>query len=57
MDMITIDVTNLTGVEVGDQVCLWGKGLSINEVAHHAGTIGYELMTRVTQRLPIQYTQ
>ena len=57
MDMITIDVTDLTGIEVGDQVCLWGKGLSINEVAHHAGTIGYELMTRVTQRLPIQYTQ
>jgi alanine racemase len=37
-------------------VCLWGKGLNINEVAHHAGTIGYELMTRVTQRLPISYT-
>lgn len=56
MDMITIDVTNLSNIEVGDQVCLWGKGLSINEVAQHAGTIGYELMTRVTQRLPIQYT-
>jgi len=56
MDMITIDITDLTGVAVGDQVCLWGKGLSINEVASHAGTIGYELMTRVTQRLPISYT-
>jgi len=56
MDMITIDVTDLMGVNVGDPVCLWGKGLDINEVAHHAGTIGYELMTRVTQRLPIRYT-
>ncbi|MDC9720202.1 MAG: alanine racemase [Gammaproteobacteria bacterium] len=57
MDMITIDVTDLEGIHVGDQVCLWGKGLSINEVAQHAGTIGYELMTRVTQRLPIFYKQ
>jgi len=56
MDMITIDVTDLSGIKVGDPVCLWGKGLNINEVAHHAGTIGYELMTRVTQRLPISYT-
>jgi len=31
--------------------------LNINEVASHAATIGYELMTRVTQRLPIKYTQ
>ncbi len=56
MDMITIDVTDLNDIKVGDPVCLWGKGLDINEVAHHAGTIGYELMTRVTQRLPIKYT-
>jgi alanine racemase len=56
MDMITIDVTDLNDFKVGDPVCLWGKGLDINEVARHAGTIGYELMTRVTQRLPIKYT-
>jgi len=57
MDMITIDVTGLDGINVGDPVCLWGKGLDINEVARHAGTIGYELMTRVTQRLSISYTE
>ncbi len=56
MDMISIDVTDLDSTQVGDRVCLWGQGLDINEVAHHAGTIGYELMTRVTQRLPIRYT-
>ena len=55
MDMISIDVTHLAAINVGDPVCLWGKGLDINEVAHHAGTIGYELMTRVTGRLPIRY--
>ncbi|MFT5930013.1 MAG: alanine racemase [Oceanospirillaceae bacterium] len=56
MDMITIDVTDISAIKVGDLVCLWGKGLSINEVAGYADTIGYELMTRVTQRLPISYT-
>ena len=57
MDMICVDVTDLNDVKIGDPVCLWGKGLNINEVASHAATIGYELMTRVTQRLPIKYTQ
>jgi len=56
MDMITIDVTELSDTKIGDPVCLWGPGLNINEVAQHAGTIGYELMTRMTQRLPIRYT-
>lgn len=55
MDMITLDVTDLPGVTIGDPVCLWGKDLNINEVARHSSTIGYELMTRVTQRLPIKY--
>ncbi|MCO4836952.1 MAG: alanine racemase [Oceanospirillaceae bacterium] len=56
MDMITLDVTDLPAVKIGDPVCLWGKDLNINEVARHSSTIGYELMTRVTQRLPIRYT-
>jgi alanine racemase len=55
MDMITLDVTDLPGVKIGDPVCLWGNDLNINEVARHSSTIGYELMTRVTQRLPIKY--
>ena len=55
MDMMTIDVTDLSATQIGDPVCLWGPGLNINEVAHHAGTIGYELMTRMTQRLPIRH--
>ena len=56
MDMITIDVTDADEeVSVGDEVCLWGRDkygnlLSVNEVAEHAGTIGYELLTKVTSR-------
>lgn len=52
MDMITIDVTGLSEVGLGDEVTLWGKGLPIAEVAEYAGTIGYELTTRMPARTP-----
>ena len=52
MDMITVDVTELPGVKIGDEVVLWGKGLPVGEVAQHAGTIGYELVTRMPPRTP-----
>jgi alanine racemase len=52
MDMITVDVTDLAGVEIGDEVILWGPELPAAEVARHAGTIGYELTTRMPPRAP-----
>jgi alanine racemase len=52
MDMITIDVSHISNVEIGDMVELWGEHIAIDEVAHSAGTIDYELMTRVSQRVP-----
>ena len=56
MDMITVDVTDLPTVAVGDEVILWGKGLSVNEVAGCAGTISYELLTRMPRRVPRVYS-
>lgn len=50
MDMITLDVTELSRVNIGDDVELWGSELSANEVAAWAGTIGYELVTRMPKR-------
>lgn len=50
MDMICVDVTDLMNVNIGDSVELWGKNLSANEVAGHANTIGYELVTRMPTR-------
>jgi alanine racemase len=47
MDLMTVDVTDITDAKVGSSVTLWGKGLSIDEVAHASGTIGYELMCAV----------
>ncbi len=52
MDMITIDVTDLPPVNIGDPVVAWGDGLPLNEVAASAGTIGYELTTRMPMRTP-----
>jgi len=52
MDMITIDVTHIDNVNVGDEVELWGQNVSIQEVAAWADTIDYELMTRISQRVP-----
>jgi alanine racemase len=55
MDLVTVDVTGLGHVAVGDEVTLWGPGLSVDEVARRAGTIGYELLTSVSARVPRRY--
>lgn len=52
MDMITVDVTDLPEVAIGDAVELWGQELRVGEVARHSGTIGYELLTRMPSRPP-----
>lgn len=50
MDMISVDVTDIKQVEVGDEVELWGQRLHANEVAKWADSIGYELVTRMPKR-------
>ena len=52
MDMITVDLGGHEEVKVGDPVELWGKNLCVNEVAAHAGTIGYEILAGMTSRVP-----
>ncbi len=56
MDMITVDVTGREDVRVGDPVELWGENLLVNEIAAHAGTIGYELLAGMTGRVPRVYS-
>lgn len=50
MDMVTVDVTDCSSVNLGAQAILWGDQPAIDDVAAHSGTIGYELMTRLTPR-------
>jgi alanine racemase len=51
MDMLTVDVTELPQVAIGDPVVLWGNGLPVETVAAAAGTIPYELVCRVGGRV------
>lgn len=55
MDMLSIDITDLPEVRIGDKVTLWGEELTANEVAGWADTIGYELVTRMPLRVTKNY--
>jgi alanine racemase len=61
MDMITVDLEPVIqagiDVRIGSEVTLWGVAsngavLSIDEVAQAGGTVGYELMCALAQRVP-----
>ncbi len=47
MDMLTVDLTDLPKAGIGSVVELWGKQVSVNQVAQAAGTIAYELLCNV----------
>lgn len=51
MDMIAVDMHTQPNAGVGDPVVLWGPELPVEEIAHAAGTIPYELLCGVTQRV------
>lgn len=51
MDLVTIDLRQHPDARIGDSVELWGRGLPVEEIAQHAGTIGYELTCGVTRRV------
>lgn len=55
MDMITADVTDIPNIDFGTEVTLWGGTPSVDEVASHCDTIGYELCTRITGRTPRRF--
>jgi len=55
MDMIGIDVTDLDPAPaLGDPVVLWGRELPVEEVARWAGTIPYELLCGISQRVAVE---
>lgn len=55
MDMLNVDLTNLPETGIGSQVELWGRQVDINQVAHCANTIAYELLCNV-KRVPRVYS-
>lgn len=57
MDMLTVDLGPDANDCVGDEAILWGKDLPVEEVASHIGTIAYELVTKLTSRVDMEYSQ
>ena len=55
MDMLCVDLSDHPDAQVGDAVELWGANLSVDRVAQASGAIGYELLTKVTARVPRRY--
>jgi alanine racemase len=57
MDLLMVDITDLAdgAVRRGDFATLIGGELSIDEVAAAAGTIGYEVLTRLGMRCHLKY--
>lgn len=57
MDMLTVDVTDITDIKLGDSVELWGENLAIETVAEYLDTVNYELLTRVSNRVTRIYVE
>ena len=51
MDLTMIDITGIPGVREGDEVIVFGKELSVSQLAVWAQTIPYEILTGVSQRV------
>jgi alanine racemase len=59
MDLTTVDVTAVPGAAVGDEVVLLGsqgdEHIGAGEIARHAGTLAYEVLTSISRRVPRFY--
>lgn len=53
MDMLAVDLNPIPNAQIGSAVELWGKTVLVDQVAHAAGTIGYELLCALAKRVPI----
>ena len=56
MDMLSVDLSPVPAAQPGTAVELWGAAVPVDAVAAGAGTIGYELLCAVTQRVPFEVT-
>lgn len=59
MDLVTVDVTDIEGAAVGDEVILLGRQggeeIAVEELAKRTGTISYEVFCRISRRVPRIY--
>ena len=57
MDMLSVDLTHIPQANIGSPVELWGVQVPVDEVAAACGTIGYELLCAVAQRVPVRVAE
>jgi len=57
MDLLTVDLTDVPEATVGSPVVLWGEGLPVDDVAVAASTVGYQLLSSVSQRVAFVTTE
>jgi alanine racemase len=65
MDMTMIDVTDHPGTALGDEVVILGRQegpfgrdeITLDELAAHAGTISWEVLTHLSRRVPRFYRE
>ena len=65
MDMSMIDVTDIPGTSLGDEVVVLGAqegplgkdAIGADEIARHAGTIAWEVLTSISRRVPRFYRE
>ena len=61
MDLTTIDLTDLPGAEIGDEVALIGQqgssSILATEHASFAKTVVYEILCGLSPRVPRIYTE
>ncbi len=59
MDVSVVRLASTDNVSVGDEVVLIGKQgdaeITVDELAHRAGTISYEILTQIGARVPKNY--
>src|SRR5690606_18617153 len=55
MDMIMLDITGIENVKDGDDVIVFGENPSLPMLAAWVGTIPYEIMTGISQRVKRVY--
>jgi alanine racemase len=55
MDLIALDVTDTPNAQPGAHIELIGAGVPLDEVARQAGTISYEILTRIGARVGRRY--
>lgn len=59
MDLVTVDVTDISGVDLGDEVILLGRTehcrIDVEEHAMHTQTIPYEILCGLSPRVPRKY--